>query len=109
LPRTTTTLRNNSSILEAASGHAVTGDHAAQEPARAVDADEAGPAWSRSGLSGVVAGISAREPGTERTDGQAGRAALLRGLLGDLLPDLMPESRGALGAAKGCTRRVEPA
>jgi hypothetical protein len=49
-----------------------------------------------------------QEPGTERTDGQAGRAALLRDLLGDL-PRISCQSPEVRGAAKGCTRRVEPA
>ena len=64
-PRTTTIERNRSSTCAAASASTAASprDHAAQEPARAVDADEAGEAHVPGWPSAAATGISASSSG----------------------------------------------
>ncbi len=71
------------------------GDHAAEEPARAVDADEAGEAH----VAGLALGRRDRDLreqlGAERALAHGGRAALARDLVGDLRADLVPQAARA--------------
>ena len=90
--------RNRSSTCAAAVGvdRGLAGDHAAQEPARAVDADEAGEAHVAGlALGRPRRGSAASELGTERALAHGGRAALSRDLVGDLGADLVPEAARA--------------